>query len=177
MKNQTMETETTPNQMKRGEFLRGLGMSSAALMAFYCMGTGLTACGSKSSDPTPATTTTGGGTGVTGNAETAKGAINFTLDLTTTDFKALKTEGQFVKVGDVLVANTKGNKLVAIQRICTHQMFDNVSYRLGSDDFGCSQHGSIFNLDGSVKGGPANTAMKLYKTALSTDGNKLTITA
>lgn len=175
-----MKTKLVPHQLNRGEFLRGLGMSSAALMAFYCMGTGLTACGSKN-DPMPATpatpTTPGTATGLSGNAETAKGAINFTVDLTNNDYKNLKTVGEFVKVGDVLIANVKGGKLVAIQRLCTHQMFDKVSYRLGSDDFGCSQHGSIFNLDGTVKGGPANTAMKLYKTALSTDGNKVTVTA
>ena len=175
-----MKNQQVTEQMKRGEFLRSLGMSSAALMAFYCMGTGLTAC-SKSSDPAPSTPTTPGGTsGLTGNAETSKGAINFTLDLTSTDYKALKTEGEFVKVGDVLVANTKGSKFVAIQRLCTHQMFDNVSYRLSSDDFMCSQHGSVFATNGTVKvaaGGPGQPAMKLYKSTLSTDGNKLTVTA
>lgn len=175
MKNQ-QETE----QMKRGEFLRSLGMSSAALMAFYCMGTGLTACGSKN-DPTPATPTTpttpGTSAGLTGNAETAKGAINFTLDLTSNNYKALKTEGQFIKIGDVLVANTKGNKFVTIQRLCTHQLLDQVSYRLGSDDFNCSHQNSTFATDGTVKQGPAASAMKLYKSTLSTDGNKLTVTA
>ncbi len=167
--------------MKRGEFLRSLGMSSAALMAFYCMGTGLTAC-SKSSDPTPATTPTTPttpttSTGLTGNAETAKGAVNFTLDLTDANYSKLKTAGSFVKVGDVLVANTKGNKFVTIQRLCTHQNNDLVAYQLASDDFGCSAHGSLFATDGTVKQGPATSAMKLYKTTPSTDGNKLTITA
>ena len=170
--------------MKRGEFVRSLGLSSAALMAFYCMGT-LTSCSSKN-DPTPVTpptttppTTTPPttATGLTGNAETSKGAINFTLDLTSTDYKNLKTAGEFVKVGDVLVASAKGGGFAAIQRLCTHQNFDTVSYRLGSDDFLCSTHGSVFATNGSVKGGPAVNAMKLYKTALSTDGNKLTVTA
>lgn len=164
--------------MKRGEFVRSLGLSSAALMAFYCMGT-LTSCSSKSDPtpvaPTPTTPTTG--TGLTGNAETAKGAVNFTLDLASNDYKALKTEGQFVKIGDVLVANTKGNKFVTIQRLCTHQLLDQVSYRLGSDDFNCSHQNSTFATDGTVKQGPAASAMKLYKSTLSTDGNKLTITA
>jgi cytochrome b6-f complex iron-sulfur subunit len=116
-------------------------------------------------------------TGLTGNTETAKGPINFTLDLTSNDYKALKTEGQFIKIGDVLVANTKGNKFVTIQRLCTHQFLDQVSYRLGSDDFNCSHQNSIFATDGTVKQGPAASAMKLYKSTLSTDGNKLTVTA
>lgn len=174
-----MKINPTTSQLNRGEFLRSLGMSSAALMAFYCMGTGLTACSSKSNDPTPTPAPTTG-TGLTGNSETAKGAINFTLDLTDAAYSKLKTAGEFVKVGDVLVANTKGNKFVAIQRLCTHQQNDLVSYRLTSDDFFCDAHGSVFATDGSVKvaaGGPSQPAMKLYKTSPSTDGNKLTVTA
>ena len=173
-----MKTNPTTDQLNRGEFLRSLGMSSAALMAFYCMGTGLTACSSKNDDPAPTTPTTG--TGLTGNSETAKGAINFTLDLTDATYSKLKTVGEFVKVGDVLVANAKGSKYVAIQRLCTHQQNDLVSYRLTSDDFYCDAHGSVFATDGSVKvaaGGPSQPAMKLYKATLSADGNKLTVTA
>ncbi len=176
-----MKTNPTIDQMKRGEFLRSLGMSSAALMAFYCMGTSLTACSSNSDDPalTPTPTPTPG-TGLSGNSETSKGAINFSLDLTAAAYSKLKTVGEFVKVGDVLVANTKGNKFVAIQRLCTHQQQDNVSYRLATDDFLCSAHSSEFATDGSVKvaaGGPSQPAMKLYKTSSSTDGNTLTVTA
>lgn len=168
---------TTNDSMKRGEFLRSLGLSSAALMAFYCMGT-LSGCsGGGDDDPAPATTTTSSA-GLTGNADASKGAINFTLDLTNADFKALKTEGQYVKIGSVIVANAKGNKYVAIQRLCTHEMQDGISYRLSSDDFGCSVHGSVYATNGSVKvaaGGPGQPAMKVYKTTLSTDGNKLQV--
>ena len=168
--------------MKRGEFLRSLGMSSAALMAFYCMGTSLTSC-SKSDDPAPATggtTTPVTNTGLTGNTETAKGAISFTVDLTSSNFSKLKTQGEYVKVGDVLIANTTGGKYVTIQRLCTHQGQDGVGYRLTSNDFQCVVHGSVFAVDGSVKvgaGGSGQAAMKLYKTAVSADGNTLTVTA
>lgn len=166
--------------MKRGEFVRSLGLSSAALMAFYCMGT-LTSC-SSGNDPAPVTPPTptpppATATGLTGNAETAKGAINFTLDLASNDYKALKTAGEFVKIGDVLVANVKGGNYIAVQRLCTHQGFDTLAYRLGSDDILCSTHGSVFATAGTVKNGPAASALKVYKPALSTDGNKLTVTA
>lgn len=168
-----MKENFTTDQMKRGEFVRSLGLSSAALMAFYCMGT-LTSC-SSSNDPAP--TTPPATTGLTGNAETAKGTINFTLDLTSNDYKPLKTSGEFVKVGDVLVANAKGGNYVAVQRLCTHQGLDGLSYRLGSDDIGCNVHGSVFATSGAVKNGPAANALKLYKATLSSDGNKLTVTA
>ena len=154
--------------------MRSLGLSSAALMSFYCMGT-LTSCSSKS-DPAPAVTPTPTpAVALTGNAETAKGKVAFTLDLTTADYKALKTQGEFVKVGDVLVANAKGGKFVAIQRLCTHQGFDEVGYRLATDDFKCTKHGSGFATDGSVLNGPTTKVMKAYKTTLSTDGNKLQV--
>lgn len=173
-----MENKQTTDTINRSEFLRSLGLSSAALMAFYCMGT-LTACSSDDPAPSGGTTTPTTSSGLTGNAETSKGAINFTLDLTSSDYKSLKTEGQFVKVGDVLVANAKGSKYVAIQRLCTHQGQDGVSYRLASDDFNCNVHGSVFAIDGSVKvaAQPGQSAMKVYKTTLSTDGNKLQVTA
>ncbi|RYC69267.1 Rieske 2Fe-2S domain-containing protein [Spirosoma sordidisoli] len=172
---------TNENTMDRSEFIRSLGLSSAALMSFYCLGT-LTSCSGGGDDPAPGggTTTPVTSPGLTGNAEASKGAISFTLDLTSTDFSKLKTQGEFVRVGDVLVANTSGNKYVAIQRLCSHERQDAVSYRLSSNDFGCSVHGSVFALDGSVKvaaGGPSQPAMKLYKTTLSTNGNSLQITA
>jgi cytochrome b6-f complex iron-sulfur subunit len=179
-----MKASPTTDQMKRGEFLRSLGLSSAAMMAFYCMGTAMTSC-SKASDPAPATGTgttpgtgTGATTGATGNSETSKGTVDFTLDLTNANYSKLKTQGEFIKLGDVLVANAKGGKYVAIQRICTHQAEDQVSYRLTSDDFGCSAHGSVFATDGTVKvapGGPSQKAMKRYTTTISADGNKLQV--
>jgi cytochrome b6-f complex iron-sulfur subunit len=164
-------TETPQN---RAEFIRSLGLSSAALMSFYCMTT-LTSCSSKS-DPAPANPTTPTTTALTGNAETAKGKIDATLDLTTNDYKALKTQGEFVRVGDLLIANVKGGKYVAIQRLCTHQGLDTVGYQLASDDFKCTTHGSVFATDGSIKNGPAAKVMKAYKTTISPDGNKLQVT-
>ena len=178
-----MKASTTTDQLKRGEFLRSLGLSSAALMSFYCMGT-LTSC-TKTSDPAPVAPPVTPpvvvppvvSTGLTGNADTSKGAIDFTLDLTNANYSKLKTPGEFVKEGSLLIANVKGGKFVAIQRLCTHQGQDQVSYRLGSDDFGCSSHGSVFASDGSVKTGPAGKAMTIYKTTPSADGNKLQVTA
>lgn len=182
-----MESNPTTDQMKRGEFLRSLGMSSAALMAFYCMGTGLTACSSSSDDPTPTTGTgmgagtgtgtgTGTGSGLTGNSDASKGAINYTLDLNSSDYTKLKTAGQFAIVGSTLVAKAKDGSLIALSKSCTHQGTE-VLYRTATDDIFCPNHGSQFTTAGAVKVGPASSPLTQYKTALSTDGNKLTITA
>lgn len=170
---------TNQDQMKRGEFIRSLGMSSAALMAFYCMGTTLTSC-SKSSDPTPATPATPAtpstGTGLTGNADASKGAISFTLNLTDANYSKLKTAGQYVIVGSLIVAKTKAGSLVALSKDCTHQGTE-VQYRIAQDDIYCNNHGSEYATTGVVKVGPAAKALTQYKTALSTDGNTLTVTA
>ena len=171
-----MKSNPTTEQMNRGEFLRSLGMSSAALMAFYCMGTTLTSCSkSGTNDPTPTTTPTTG-TGISGNADSSKGAINYTLDLTDSNYSKLKTVGQYVIVGSTLVAKVQNGSLIALSKACTHQG-TTVEYRSGSDDIYCSNHGSAFTTAGAVKVGPAAAALTQYKTALSANGNSLTVTA
>lgn len=175
MKTQSAEQEA----LSRGEFIRSLGMNSAALMAFYCMGTTLTSC--KSSDPapvvtpTPPTPGTGTATGITGT--TTGSAIDFTLDLTNASYSTLKTVGNAVKVGDVFVINAKGGNYVALERLCPHANLDQLEYRLTSDDINCTHLGSQFKTDGSLTKGPAARALKKYTTVLSTDGNKLQVKA
>jgi cytochrome b6-f complex iron-sulfur subunit len=157
--------------MKRGEFLRSLGLSSAALMSFYCLGT-MTSCSKGGSDdPAPAPT----GAGFSGNAETAKGAINFTLDLTSSDYAKLKTVGQYVSVGDIVVANANGT-MVALGRICTHQG-GSLEYRASQNDFQCNVHQGLYNTNGTVKKDPPTQPVKAYKTALTNNNNTLTVTA
>ena len=171
MKNQTM---------KRGQFLRDLGLSSGALMAFYCMGTTLTACSSGSVDPDTSGTgsntgTNTGTTGLTGNADLSKGAISFTLDLTSSTYSLLKTDGRFIVVGSVIVANAKGT-IVALSKTCTHEG-TTVDYRSAQNDFYCSNHGSEFSTTGAVEVGPATKALTVYKAQLSANGNTLTVSA
>ncbi|MCF2489820.1 ubiquinol-cytochrome c reductase iron-sulfur subunit [Dyadobacter sp. CY347] len=161
------------DKMKRGEFLRSLGLSTSTLMAFYCIGTTMTACGSSDDDPEP---TPGGGAvnGVTGT--TTGNAINFTLDLTHNNAKDLKTAGTGKVFGDVLVAFTTDSQYVALSRICTHEG-STVGYRKDQNDIRCPTHQSEFSLTGAVEKGPATSPLKAYKTSLSTDGNTLTVTA
>lgn len=170
-----MKANPTTDHMKRGEFLRSLGLSSAALMSFYCLGTTLTSC-SKKDDPAPATPTTpSSATGLTGNTESAKGKIDFTIDLTNATYKGLKVEGGYVKINDVVVADAKGGKYVAVGRYCTHAN-GNLNYRLATNDFLCDNHGGLFNADGSVKAAPPSKAVKQYVATLSADGNSIRVT-
>lgn len=156
--------QNEPKQaVSRGEFLRSLGLSGATLMAFYCMGT-LSSCTSNSgSDPTP---NNGGNSG--GNNS---GAVDFTIDLT----KDLISNGAFLINGNVIVARTTAGTFVALSKACTHQG-TTVQYRSASNDFWCSNHGSVFSTTGSVVTGPASAALKVYKTSLIENNTKLRVT-
>ena len=161
--------------MKRGQFLKSLGLSTSALMAFYCLGTTMTSCGTKDQNPDPAP---GSGTGVTGTTTGAN--VNFTIDLTNSTYTSLKTVGQYKVIGDVLVAFASGGTYVALAKACTHQG-TTLQYRLATNDLYCDNHLSEFSTTGAVEKNPAtggtNAALKVYKITLSTDGNTLTVTA
>jgi cytochrome b6-f complex iron-sulfur subunit len=164
--------------MERGEFLRSLGLSTATLMAFYCLGTTMTSCGSKTDSPTPVDPGGGGGTGLSGT--TTGAAINFTVDLSNSTYSSLKTAGQYKIIGDVLVAFTTGNAYVALAKACTHEGTQ-LQYVASGNNLFCNNHGSEFSTVGAVLKGPSTgdkiTALKAYKTALSADGKTLTVTA
>ncbi len=155
--------------MKRGEFLKNLGLSSAALMSFYCLG-GVTGCVSESPSPQNPNTTGNGGlpTGLTGNVALGSGKIDFTVDLTNDNYKKLLTDGSFVYAGDVIVARVKGGSYAALAKACTHRQ-TSVEYRLNENDFWCSNHDSEFSLTGAVEKGPALDALKVFKTELTTN--------
>lgn len=165
---------TDSAQLSRGDFLRSLGLSGAALMAFYCMGT-LSSCSGGGDDPAPSTPTPAGN-GVTGNASTAGGAISFTLDLTNSTYTGLKTVGQTAKVGDVFIANTSSG-FVALSRYCTHQGQDALVFQSNSNTIRCTVHGSVFSNTGAVVNGPAASPLIRYTTTVSADGNTLTVRA
>lgn len=142
--------------IKRSEFLRSLGLSSAALMAFYCMGT-LTSCSKGSDDPDPDPTP--GGTG----------KVDFTIDLNSSDFAGLKdATKKFAYKDDVLIALVKSGSYIAVTKICTHEG-NLVTYRPTTDNLYCPTHGSEYDLTGKVtvpaKANQDN--LKKYSTTLT----------
>lgn len=167
---------TNNGNMKRGEFLRSLGLSTSTLMAFYCIGTTMTACGSKSDDPDPADPGNGSGTGTGISGTTTGSSINFTVDMTNSNNTKLKTAGNYIITGDVLVAITTSGSYIALSKICTHEG-NPVQYKSSSNDIFCQTHGSEFTTTGAVKTGPAAVALKAYTVTVSADGNTLTVKA
>jgi cytochrome b6-f complex iron-sulfur subunit len=151
------------NTQNRAEFIKELGLSSATLMAFYCMGT-LSACSKK--DPEPVTPVKPGGNNST--------KIDFTLDLMADANKSLKTDGEFIYVDNIIIVNNAGT-YVALSKVCTHQG-TTIKFRKGDTDFKCDNHGAEYKVDGTVKKGPAADTLKVYKTEVLESGNKLKIT-
>jgi cytochrome b6-f complex iron-sulfur subunit len=153
-------------EINRAEFLRKLSLSGATLMAIYCMGTELSSC-SKKSDPSPATPNTP-------NTPGTSTKIDFVLDLTSNDFKDLVDSGSFLIKDNIIIANSTSGKYVALSKVCTHEG-TTIGYRKDNDDFRCPNHGSLFNIDGTVKGAPATASLKVYKTEVQDTGKKLRI--
>lgn len=165
--NPELKKKLEAGEISRGQFLKQLGLSSATLMAFYCMGTGLSAC-SKADDPAPVNP--GGGN---------SSKIDFTLDLTTNDFKELKNDGGFAIKDSIIIANVAG-KYAAISKACSHEG-TTIAFRAANADFRCPNHGAVYATDGVVKIGPnggsasSTSALKAYKTETLDSGNKLRV--
>lgn len=144
-----MENATEKQPISRKDFIRTLGLSGAALMATYCLGS-VTACSSKKEDDPQPTTST---------------KLDFTLNLNDAANANLKTNGGFIYKDAIIVARTTTGDYVAVSKECTHKGFALV-FQAG-DQFHCDSHGSDFGTDGAVKKGPATVALKKYSTTLT----------
>jgi cytochrome b6-f complex iron-sulfur subunit len=76
-------------------------------------------------------------------------------------------------IGDFLVGHTASDSFVALNAICTHETCTITGF--GNQNYVCPCHGSTFDLNGRVLGGPASTALRQYPTQFSS--GTLTITA
>jgi cytochrome b6-f complex iron-sulfur subunit len=156
--------------MTRIEFLKSLGLTGATLFSVLATCT-LESCSSKGNDdPTPTPPATGGN-GVTGT--TTGNNIDFTVDLTNASNAALAATGGSQVIGDVIIARTGASTFVALAKACTHQG-TTINFRAAQNNFLCPNHGSIFNLNGSVATGPAVSPLKVFNTALTNNSLKVT---
>lgn len=164
--------------MERKEFLNLVGISVGAVILQNCM----SGC-SKAADPSPAvitppptppTTVTPTVSGLTGNNSLSKGAIDFSADLTKSDFELLKTNGKALVSGDVIIARTKTGDFIVVEKACTHQG-TTVDFVSDNSTFKCASHGSVFDSTGSVSVGPAAKALKKYNTTFNATSNILKV--
>lgn len=76
-------------------------------------------------------------------------------------------------IGDFLVAHTAQSSFVALSAICTHQTCTITGF--GNQNYVCPCHGSTFDVNGRVLGGPAAAPLHQYPTQFI--GGVLTISA
>ena len=74
----------------------------------------------------------------------------------------------------VIVIRTTEAQFVTLSARCTHQG-TTVGYRLMQNDIRCPNHGSQFNLDGTVKFGPASSSLTNFDNTFDAGMNLLTI--
>jgi cytochrome b6-f complex iron-sulfur subunit len=133
--------------MDRKDFLAAIGVNAVALAVINCAG-----CSKGSSSSS--------------NAVSGPTGINFTLDLTLASNAALLNNGGYLAVNGVLVARTTAGAYIAVQQSCTHENYP-LTYKGGSHQFYCNNHGSAFTETGAVLNSPANRNLTVYNTALT----------
>lgn len=129
--------------MDRKEFLTALGLGTASVAIFNCVG-----C-KKSSESAPAPTN-----------------VDFTLDLSSSANAALTANGGYIYNSGVIVARTSTGSFIAVSQTCTHETY-RVNYQPTQHLFFCANHGATFSENGAVTSGPAKTALQQYHTQLS----------
>jgi cytochrome b6-f complex iron-sulfur subunit len=75
----------------------------------------------------------------------------------------------------IIIIRTDADTFITLSARCTHAG-TNVAYRTAQNDIRCPNHGSLFNLDGSVKGGPATQPLREFASDFDAVMNLLTIT-
>ena len=141
--------------ISRNEFLKKMGVSSAAMLAMMCTGGSLSSCKNESSvAPLPS---------------------DITLDLTNTQYAALQKNGGYVVLSSqsVIVARTNTGAYVAVTLICSHEGQRQITYR--TSEFYCTAHGARFDNNGMGLNSEGRNNLKVYATSLN--GNILTIKA
>ncbi len=138
--------------MDRKQFMTLVGTSIGAIVLQHC----LSGCKNEKDDPIDPGTGDGDGSSTTG----------LSLDLSTSAYSSLNTNGGYVYVSGIIVARTSAGAYIAVSQACTHQGVS-VQYRSTNNDFYCSAHGSRFSTTGSVLAGPATSALKQYQTELT----------
>ena len=95
-----------------------------------------------------------------------------TIDLTSSAYASLKNVGGYAYNGSVIIIRSSATSYIAMSSICTHQGCT-VGYSSSSKKLVCPCHGAVYNTNGTVLQGPAQSALTQYTATLN--GTTLTI--
>ena len=95
------------------------------------------------------------------------------IDLSQEPFDVLLTEGSWLlhPTENIIMVNFEGT-IRAFTSVCTHTQCTR-DWVFGTTQATCTCHGSRFNFEGRVVGGPAGSDLELFDTQV--DGEQLTI--
>jgi len=136
----------TQEGINRKQFLSKLGLGTGAIMATYCLGS-LISCDD--------------------DDDYISGEVDFTLDLDESAYDALNTVGGYVRINKVVIAAVSEGTFVAVTQICSHEGKEKVTYRSSNNDFYCTEHGAIFDLEGKGLNSNGSKGILIYNTSLS----------
>ncbi len=165
---QTKDKDEESTGGERSDLSRRMFVTQAACLTAFggVLGAMLQGCGGVTSPSDVPALQTVNGTRVSGGITVA---VDTTSPLSAVGSAALV----HTSIGDFLVAHTGQNTFVALNAICTHQTCTITGF--GNQNYVCPCHGSTFDVNGRVLGGPAPAALRQYPTQFSS--GVLTITA
>lgn len=143
------------SNLNRNEFLKSLGFKGASLLAVYCAASSLSSC-SKEENVSPTSTV---------KPSTPATGVDFTLDLTKTDYSKLNNPEGFVIVNQIVVVRVSSSTFAAVTQVCSHEGNAAISYANGG--FNCSVHGAMFDINGKGLNANGSRGLTTYKTALT----------
>lgn len=146
-----MDILESASNINRHEFLRKIGFAGTALAAVYFAGH-LQSCTNDRVNPAP---------------------TNLTLDLTSTENAALKTNGGYVIKDGVVIARSNTGTYIAATLTCSHEGKNQITYQ--TDHFYCTAHGAKYDNTGKGLNSEGKNGIAVYTTTLT--GTTLTVTA
>ncbi|WP_338876573.1 Rieske (2Fe-2S) protein [Spirosoma sp. SC4-14] len=135
--------ENTLPTMDRHEFFRLVGTSIGAILLTRCSA----ACGQGDTVDT---------------LVQPEPPIDFLINLNDRSNVNLKVKGGYVVINNIIVAQTKEGKYLAVSSKCTHQSNVALVYKATENQFYCPLHLSRFDAIGNVVAGPATKALTQY---------------
>lgn len=132
--------------MDRRDFLNQLGIGAAFVLTTACLGS----CKSDTTTVDP---------------------VDFIIDLTASEFSALRTNGGYVIKNSAVIARTTSGNYAAATVKCSHEGDNQIVYKTG--EWYCNSHGARFSEAGAGLNSNASKGLTIFKTTLT--GNSLRI--
>jgi nitrite reductase/ring-hydroxylating ferredoxin subunit len=126
--------------MQRRDFIAQLGLGAAFVLTTSCLGS----C-----------------------TKSSNGPVDFTLNLDDAANAALKTKGGYIVTNNVVVAQGTDGNYYAATVVCSHEGRKQVVYKKSTNQYYCSAHGALFDLQGNGLNGNGKGGLEVYQTTVT----------